>query len=361
MPHNPRWEDYQRVNIAYSRALHKGNLGELPRPFPDLDDNFSAIRDTFPQTDRERAFHRVADAAELIDLKLPVATEEQGQAIIDEAHRLLDEAIELDEHCYDAMRMNTFAEFSIYDDTLSFLEELAPEVKAWCKEQAQAAENEVTPELAPLAREIEMGPYLRWVTTQSTLSLVCGRNKQCLHYAQIAFDEDPLDVSDVRFSAALAYAKLEDEAGLESLAKRQRTSPFMRPADDPWMVIARMCIAFKQYDMQTARVILSQLISRYDQSIEILYRQTEFPDGVFARLHVGPYTPDELALAVSEATVLFQESMDFDDVGVISSWIRNEIAQKVSARELMRLNALTFPDYFDEGEIIDFGRGGGMS
>jgi hypothetical protein len=303
----------------------------------------------------------VADAAELIDLKLPIATEEQGQAIIAEARRLLDEALDLDEHCYDAMRMITFAEFSIYDDTLSFLEEMAPEVKAWCKEQSAIAEREVTPELAPLTREIEMGPYLRWVTTQSTLSLVCGRNKQCLHYAMEVLDEDPVDVSDARFSAALAYAKLEDENGLESLVRRQRSNPITRPPDDPWIVIARMCIAFKQYDIETARVILNQLISRYDQSIEILFRQTEFPDGVFARLHVGPYTPDELALAVSEATVLFQESMDFDDVGVISSWIRNEIAQKVSARELMRLNALTFPDYFDEGEIIDFGHGGGMS
>ena len=323
MPHNPRWEDYQRVNIANSRALHKGNLGELPRPFPDLDDNFSAIRDTFPQTDRERAFHRVADAAELIDLKLPVATEEQGQAIIDEAHRLLDEAIELDEHCYDAMR---------YQNGMFPIPFIGGSAAGLLDFQHTYIYNE----------EYFGRPYIYGPPQNA-----------------------PYTDNHIRFaflaSAALAYAKLEDEAGLESLAKRQRTSPFMRPADDPWMVIARMCIAFKQYDMQTARVILSQLISRYDQSIEILYRQTEFPDGVFARLHVGPYTPDELALAVSEATVLFQESMDFDDVGVISSWIRNEIAQKVSARELMRLNALTFPDYFDEGEIIDFGHGGGMS
>jgi hypothetical protein len=47
---------------------------------------------------------------------------------------------------------------------------------------------------------------------------------------------------------------------------------------------------------------------------------SELPDGVFSRLAVPPFSEDELILAVSEATVLFQEGRDQEGRGSFGSW-----------------------------------------
>ena len=53
-------------------------------------------------------------------------------------------------------------------------------------------------------------------------------------------------------------------------------------------------------------------------------RQSELPDGAFARILVTPYSEDEMIVAISESTVLLQEGNDFEGRGVLGSWVSRE-------------------------------------
>ena len=58
-----------------------------------------------------------------------------------------------------------------------------------------------------------------------------------------------------------------------------------------------------------------------------LMRQTELPDGLFARIRVAPASDDELILALSEATVLTQEGAEEYGQGPFGMWIVDEVVK----------------------------------
>lgn len=49
--------------------------------------------------------------------------------------------------------------------------------------------------------------------------------------------------------------------------------------------------------------------------------QTEFPDGVYARVNVGVGSTDELVLALSEATPVLQEGLGAPDNASFAAWV----------------------------------------
>jgi hypothetical protein len=328
MAFDPQREDYQRLGLRFAQSLHDTNSPSAARTFATFGRRFAQDRDSLPQTDSDRAFHLVALATKAIDYELPFASEHQAAQIIEDGHRILDEAIALDSHCYDAIRMKAAATNPSFDSFLGFLNEREDEVRSWCEEERSRIPSEEPGERSRLLADLAMRPYVRWVATQAEEALICGRNREALRLAHKLLELDPHDAADVRFTAAYAYAKLEGEEGLEALVRSNRAAGRLRPPDDAWTQLARLSICFKKHDTQGAEAVLDALLSTYPHAAEALIRQNELPDGVFSRLSVLPYSEDEIILALSEGMVLLQEGVEAQGRGVLGAWIADKTAER---------------------------------
>lgn len=319
MAFDPHTEDYQRLGLRFARSIDGQDPAAATRAFAGFSRRFSQNRDSLPQSDADRAFHLVAEATTLIDYELPFADDARAEELIGQGHKLLDEAIALDPHCYDAVRMKSAAECTSFESYYEFLSTEAEVVRANC-EEARSRVSDESPERASLEADIAMRPYYRWLATQAGKAVICGRNREALRIGEKLLELDPHDEADVRFTCALAYAKLEDEAGLDRFAARTR--PLLRGAtDDAWMQLSRVALAHKRHDMAEASRLLRRLVETYPHAPAALTAQKELPDGVFSRLAVAPFSEDELILAISEGTVLLQEGRDDAGRGVLGSWI----------------------------------------
>ncbi|MFR7797743.1 MAG: hypothetical protein ACLU37_06215 [Collinsella sp.] len=69
-----------------------------------------------------------------------------------------------------------------------------------------------------------------------------------------------------------------------------------------------MSAAWRELDYE-APTLLRILARSCPHAAEALYFQTEFPDGVYARVNVASGSTDELVLALSEATPVLQEGL----------------------------------------------------
>ena len=262
MAFDPRREDYQRLGLRFAQSLQSLDSASATRAFATFGRRFAQDRDSLPQTDSDRAFHLVALATKAIDYELPFASEARAAQIIDDGHRILDEALTLDSHCYDAIRMKAAASNPSFDSFLSFLNEREEEVRAFCEQVRAQAPADEPAERAGLFASLAMRPYARWIAAQAEQALICGRNKESLRHAHKLLQLDPHDHADVRFTAAYAYAKLEDEAGLDELVQSGRQVGRMRPSDDAWTTLAYLAINFKQNDLDAAGDALDHLLAQ---------------------------------------------------------------------------------------------------
>lgn len=349
MSYDPRREDYQRLALRYAQSLPKGNPVAAAHAFTDFGRRFARDRDTLPQSDADRAFHLVAVAAEVIDYQLPFSSEAKAGSLISRGRDLLDEAISLDPNCYDAIRMRASRTSLTFDAQFAFLSEGTDEVLASCQATRDAVPDDGDDERIALSRDIAMRPYRRWMAALAEEALICGRNRICIETGEHLLEQDPSDQSDVRFTLALAYAKLEDAASLDALAKRYQAVVPPRATDDAWMGIAHLALAHKGHDMALARQLLERLCSTYEGYASALITQMELPDGVFARLAVPPYSEDEFILAISEATVLLQEGEDKSGRGVLGSWVARATA-KLYPKALAEAQELSRPYYQRDGQ-----------
>ncbi len=336
MAHNARKEDYQRLGLAFSRSLEQMDPLGAAKAFASFGQRYAQDRDNLPQTDADRAFYLVACATEVIDYQLPFAQESAGAELIERGHQLLGEALSLDPNCFDAMRMESSARSTSISDRFAFLAEKLDEVQRVCEEARDAAADAHDADRSALAADIAMRPYRRWLACMAEEALIIGRNHQALELGERLLACDPHDSCDVRFTMALAYAKLEDEAGLDALAARYPAICPKRGVTDAWMSLARIALAHKRHDMDGARRLVADLLQNYPDGARMLIRQGDIPDGEFSRLYVAPYSEDEIILAVSESIVLLQDGDDRNGRGVLGTWLAQtvaELAPKAAAAE----------------------------
>ena len=237
MSFDPRREDYQRLGLRFARELDGSDPATAVHAFSSFGRRFASMRDTLPQSDADRAFHLVADAAVMVDYQLPFAPDEQVDGLVGRAQALLDEAVALDGGCYDAVRMRFAGTRPSFESSYDFLSERAPEVLAACRAQAEAAAAGSFPDRARLGSDIAMRPYWRWMANLAEKALICGRNRACIKLAHELLELDPSDSADVRFTCALAYAKLEDEQGLDAFAAKNAALERGIGAEDAWMLL----------------------------------------------------------------------------------------------------------------------------
>ena len=328
MAHDARKEDYRRLGLRFIRELDKEEPLRAMKTFAGFGQRFATDRDSLPQTDADRAFHLVSLAADAIDYQLPFADAEHAKELVAQGRRLLDEALALDPDCFDAVRMRSSNELPSISARYDFLAQEEPRVRQACesaRDAALAADDE--PDRAALAADLAMRPYLRWVASMAELALICGRNRQCVDLARKLIQIDPTDISDARFTLALGLAKLEDEPALDELEHAYPSIYAGRGANDAWMLLARISLAFKQHKHVVAREVLSRLLRAYPTGAVALIRQNELPDGEFARLSTQPNSEDELVIALSESVVLLQEGNDPTGRGILGTWLVENTAR----------------------------------
>ncbi len=343
MAFDAKWEDFQRLALRFAKSLDDDEPLAAARSYANFGHRYAQDRDSLPQTDADRAFHLVAEAAVLIDYQLPFASDEQAESIMSQAHRYLDEALSLDETCYDALRMKAAATCPSFQDYLEFLQARRDEVYASCLDAASrvlAETGGAKDERSRLAEHLALSPYFRWLAMMASKALICGRNREVLYICDDLLDFDPSDTADARLTAALALAKLEDDEGLDELEDRYEQLEQSYPKNDAWMLLSRLALAHRRRDLTQARQIVSTIIDLYPQAVVTLARQLELPDGVYSRITVSPFSEDELILALSEATVLTQEGRDSFGCGALGSWLREECLSRATKEDLLELGNL---------------------
>lgn len=327
---DPHFEDFQRLGVRFALSAAASDPFAAARAATDFSRRYRTNRDSLPQSDEDRAFHLVAKATDLVDYQLPFSNEESGPGIIAEARKLLQEALELDERCYDARRMLAAAESASPNDYHRYLADNASETRDFCKRKREHVMAEIDDdEMAEFAGSLAMRPYLRWLATHAMNALVCGRYRLCVKIALEALELDSTDPAGMRMSLALAYAKLEDAEALDVLCGSAKKGPGYA-----WFALARMALAFKQEDRAAAEREVSNILAAYPNAGTTLSRQDDLPDGIFCRINVEPLSEDELILATSESTVLLQEGFDLRERGTLGSWLagRPEVVE-AAARE----------------------------
>ena len=128
MAFDPVKEDYQRLILRFART-QVGDEDSIATLMKDFNWRFSNDRNSLPQTDEDRAFNLVAQAAEIVDYRLPFVEESQAQALIDQGKRLLNQAIQLDPNCFDAQRMLHASNSRLFDSYYQFLVEKLPRLR----------------------------------------------------------------------------------------------------------------------------------------------------------------------------------------------------------------------------------------
>lgn len=316
-------EDYQRLQLRFARSLDGMDPCMAARSFASFGHRFATDRDSLPQTDEDRAFHLVSRATAVIDYQLPFASDTEAATLIDKGHALLDEALSLDSRCHDAIRMREAASRPSFDAYLDFLLGEEEDVRKSCEERRDRALATGDGDRAALEAKLAVRPYLRWLSTEASRAVLCGRNRQAIRLGERTLELDPTDPSDVRFTMAIAYAKLEDEAGFEALMERERHLQLERPLlpADAWTALSRISLAYRRRDVGTAQDSLAALISAYPEATVTLALQRDIPDGVYARYAAPAFSADELIVAASECTVLTMEGRTDSTLGPLGSWI----------------------------------------
>ena len=327
MAYEPNREDYQRLSLQFMRSADRMGPLAAARAFAGFGRRFSQDRDSLPQDDADRAFGLVAHATTIIDYELPFSDDNQAAELVKKGHELLDEALVLDAHCFDALRMQQASQIGSFDGYYDFLQTEGEDVRDWCLEQRDRALAREGGERGRIAANLAMRPLFRWRAMQASKAVICGRNHDAVEIARKLMALDPDDEADVRYTAMIALAKLEDARGLEELCQRGariEASRGMSTEQDAWAQLTRVAIAYKALDLDGARDAISRLDGTHPNALSALAIQRELPDGVFSRLSTQPRSEDELILAISEGTVLLQEGRDKEGRGALGAWLRDE-------------------------------------
>ncbi len=265
--------------------------------------------------DRDRAGHLIAKVVEAVDYRIPFipddAQAEQEEAA---AENMLREAAALDPANWDAQRMLTALTAESNEEYVQYLVSKCDEVEHDLALKIASAQD----------------PYEREAANRS-------------------LDFAPNDPAGVRHTAMLAMAKLEYPAEELKRFRSAHSVPYLantplrrRPKDaerdlDPWTLVALMSAAWRELDYEGAEHYLRILARSCPHAAEALYFQTEFPDGVYARVNVGAGSTDELVLALSEATPVLQEGLGAPDNASFAAWVAtNDIVRSQIDERILR-------------------------
>ena len=298
--------------------------------------------------DRDRAGHLIAKVVEAVDYRIPFipddAQAEQEEAA---AENMLREAAALDPANWDAQRMLTAltAELQRGIRAVSGVQVRRGGARSGAQDRLGAGPLRARGRRRPYAPPLPALACRPWRRAPSLAAATACRSKP----RTAASDFAPNDPAGVRHTAMLAMAKLEYPAEELKRFRSAHSVPYLantplrrRPKDaerdlDPWTLIALMSAAWRELDYEGAERYLRILARSCPHAAEALYFQTEFPDGVYARVNVGAGSTDELVLALSEATPVLQEGLGAPDNASFAAWVAtNDIVRSQIDERILR-------------------------
>ncbi len=218
-----------------------------------------------------------------------------------QTHALLERCIQTDPHCYDARTLDTILMADTFEQAVSGLEELEPEARAWCEQRSALFDDAV----ADPWDAVFMRPYLRMRARRIDLLVQSACYRQALALANEMLDEAPADGQGIRHTAALLYARLEDEEGLNALDVR-----YEREASC-WMHIARSVLLYKLDRMDAAKRALNGLARLCPGAAYFLANPSYVPPYLPDRPVFKPGSADESLYATYEADFLVVDTPEF--------------------------------------------------
>ncbi len=278
----------------------------------------------------------------------PVSDEEKL-----EMYDWIDKALELDPHCYDALRIKCFIDNEIHsmlplEDDYAYLLEHKDECYEWCLsrrnkilvERCDFSEEEVLlmddisliPEsvhkmnsMINIMLHRTINPYLRWLSSLADSAYHLGRYSECLQHVTEAMLIQRNDPGDIRRIGYLAAAKLNDEEALEVLTQacpyKESTDPVWEYQKDAWYLLARLYLDFTNLRLTEAKDVLAKIFEIYPGAEEFIYDEITIGRTIYSYPDVIPHSSDELLLGLSYGKPLLLEGAITPFSECLISWL----------------------------------------
>lgn len=236
-------------------------------------------------------------------------------------------ALEVDPTCTDAALCSAIAADVDPDDLLKLLLPLEQDAQAAldARGETDAASNDAAAgPRRDLWADVFAHPLLRVKDAIARTYLDSARFRLAQEKSLELLDLAPSDALGARHTAMLAYARLEDEQGLDELDAR------MGRRGDAWQSLARIIVLFKTNRRGAALRALRGFDSLCEGGIYALLRPVFVDSYLPDRPPCAPYSFEEATLAVHEADPIIV------DVPDLPLWVESQ--------EDMRTSALHFAD-----------------
>ena len=156
-----------------------------------------------------------------------------------------------------------------------------------------------------LADDVFAHPWLRAMAAWARWAFESTRHRRAVAIARVSLDLSPRDVYGCRDTLALAYARLEDEKGLDELDRS-----FGR-AGSAWIAVGRTILLYKLDRLSAARRALKGYVQLYDGGAFALARPAWVEPYLPDRPAFAPGTFEECVLAIHESEPLITDTPDF--------------------------------------------------
>jgi tetratricopeptide (TPR) repeat protein len=218
-----------------------------------------------------------------------------------QTHGLLERCLQADPHCYDAHTLDTLIMSDTFEQAISGLEELEEEARQWCEARSALYDDAV----ADPWDAVFLRPWLRMRSRKIDLLVQAACYRSALNEAEKMLQEAPSDGQGIRHTAALLYARLEDEEGLNDLDSR-----FGREGSC-WMHVARTMLLYKLGRMDAAKRSLNSLARLCPGAAYFLATPSYVPPYLPDRPPFKPGSADESLYATYEADFLIVDTPEF--------------------------------------------------
>lgn len=226
-----------------------------------------------------------------------------------------DRAATIDPGCTDARLVSILTRDLGPDDLLAQLLELRSDA------DASIADGDAW-------NDVFSRPSLRLDAALVRTCLDGSRFKMTLDRAESLLDAAPSDTLGIRYTAALAYARLEDETGFDALDAR------FGHRGNTWSNLARAIMLYKLGRMSAARRALQGYCELCGGAAYALLRpefvETYLPD----RPAVAPSSFKEAVLAVHESEPIIADVPDFIAWAQTQPWLEQSASQFADKNDL---------------------------
>ena len=294
------------LRCARHREAALGGLS--PEGFAELEAAVKENVTAFIDTPEDVAFAEVTRACEtyahalLESESLDDSGYERARAMaLNELKKACKRALATDPGCVDARHM-----FVVATTTGLCLPNLANGKFLPVYDDARRELNGISRFPGGLSSEnVFLRPYLRLLGGLARQSVACTRYRAVLSLGDELLRFDPADGVGIRHTMAIAYARLEDEAGLNALDDR------FDHESTAWSLLARTLLLYRLERFGSARRALRSFVHLVDGGAYALLRPVLLPPYLPERPKAAPLGFDAAMQAVFETETVIADTPGF--------------------------------------------------